>query len=108
MDGTSRTTDYVGAVEYRNDQLALIHHSEGRIVPQNNTKTEGSFVYHYDLRDPLGNVRLTFSEVPMVESSDLTMETPAAPTEEALFEHVAAARQTLAFHNTTDASNDEP
>ena len=104
VDGTRRTTDYVGAVEYRDDQLALIHHPEGRVVP----KTDGSFVYHYDLRDHLGNVRLTFSEEPMVESSDLTMETPAAPTEEALFEHVAAARQTLAFHNTTDASREEP
>ena len=104
VDGTRRTTDYVGAVEYRNDQLALIHQPEGRVIK----KADGSFVYHYDLRDHLGNVRLTFSEEPMVESSDLTMETPAAPAEEALFEHVAAARQTLAFHNTTTASSAEP
>ncbi len=104
VDGTSRTTDYVGAVEYRNDQLALIHQPEGRVIK----KSSGEFVYHYDLRDHLGNVRLTFSEEPMVASSDLTMETPAAPTEEALFEHVAAARQTLAYHNTTDASREEP
>ena len=112
VDGTSRTTDYVGAVEYRDDQLALIHHPEGRVVPKTDpgtgSGTGGSFVYHYDLRDHLGNVRLTFSEEPMVESSDLTMETPAAPTEEVLFEHVAAARQTLAYHNTTDASSNEP
>ena len=64
--------------------------------------------YHYDLKDHLGNTRVTFSNVPVTTTAQATMEASAAPTEEAVFEGVAESRQTLAFHNTTDASSEEP
>ena len=64
--------------------------------------------YRYDLKDHLGNARVTFSNVLVTTTAQATMEASAAPTEEAVFEGVAESRQTLAFHNTTDASTDEP
>ena len=60
--------------------------------------------YHYDLKDHLGNSRVTFSSKPVTTTAMATMEVSAAPEEEAVFEGVAESRQTLAFHNTTDAS----
>ncbi|MGB3852103.1 MAG: DUF6443 domain-containing protein [Tunicatimonas sp.] len=96
-------TDYLGAFEYRNGELALVHHSEGRV----SFAQGASGNYHFDLRDHLGNVRVTFSDQPVTTTATATMETAAAPTEEALFMGVAQSRHTLAFHNTTDASSEE-
>ncbi len=63
-------TDYVGGMEYRGEVLSIIGFSEGRIV----RTPEDRFVLHYDLKDHLGNVRMTLSSgannVPVVEQED--------------------------------------
>ena len=97
-------TDYAGAFEYRDSELSLLHHAEGRM-----SFVEGSDGnYHFDLKDHLGNIRVTFSDKPTTQAAMASMELGAAPLEEALFSGVAESRQTLAFHNTTDASIQEP
>ena len=102
--GEASTTDYFGGIQYKEGTLDFATHPEGRVK----RKSDGSFVYHYDLSDHLGNTRLTFSEEPMTMNSMASMEMSAAPLEEALFQNLASSRQTLAYHNTTDASISEP
>ena len=100
-----RTTHYDGPFEYDGNRLSLIHHGEGRVYYNQDSSHQA---YHFDMKDHLGNVRVTFSSVPVVLRQMLTMETTAAPEEEILFEGVSAHRQTLAFHNTTEASQLAP
>ena len=100
-----KTTRYDGPFEYDGNRLSLIHHDEGRVYYNQDSSHQA---YHFDLKDHLGNVRVTFSSVPVVLKQMLTMETTAAPEEEILFEGVSAHRQTLAFHNTTEASQLAP
>ena len=52
-------TDYMGEYIYRNNVLSRIINTEGACVRQSN----GSFVYEYDMKDHLGNTRVTFSDV---------------------------------------------
>ena len=52
-------TDYMGEYIYRNNILTRILNTEGACV----RKGDGSFVYEYDMKDHLGNTRVTFSDV---------------------------------------------
>jgi hypothetical protein len=52
-----RTHDYVGGLEYTNDSLEAIYHSEGRVYFENGTSR-----YEYNITDHLGNTRLTFTD----------------------------------------------
>ncbi len=102
-DGSpTKTTDYVAGFHYTDGTLDFIQHEEGRLM------IKDGLAYHYDLKDHLGNARVTFSNIPVTTTAQATMEASAAPVEEAVFEGVAESRQTLAFHNTTDASSSEP
>ena len=101
-DGSEpQTTDYVQGFHYQNGQLSFIQHEEGRLMMDDRA-------YHYDLKDHIGNTRVTFSSKPVTTTTMASMEMSAAPLEEAVFEGVAESRQTLAFHNTTDPSIAEP
>ena len=101
-DGSEKkTTDYVQGFHYENGKLSFLQHAEGRLMMEDKA-------YHYDLKDHLGNSRVTFSSKPVTTTSMASMEMSAAPEEEAVFEGVAESRQTLAFHNTTDPSIAEP
>ena len=104
-DGSpTKTTDYVSGFHYQDQQLAFIRHEEGRLI------VKDGLAYQYDLKDHLGNTRVTFSDTPVTTTAQATMEAaPAvASVEEAVFERVAESRHTLAFHNTTEASSEEP
>ncbi len=57
-NGTVDTYDYVNGVEYKNNVLQRISHTEGAVVRQ----TDGSYLHEYVLRDHLGNTRVTFSD----------------------------------------------
>ncbi len=61
-NGTASTvrTDYSGPFMYENSVLKCIFTPEGRIVPQNNG-TAMSYSYEYNLKDHLGNTRVTFT-----------------------------------------------
>ena len=49
--------DYLGGIEYVNNQIEAIYHSEGRVYYE-----EGVGRYEYNLTDHLGNVRLSFTD----------------------------------------------
>lgn len=51
-------TDYFGSIEYHNDMLEAIFHEEGRVVP-----VASSFKYEYDMKDHLGNLRISFCDL---------------------------------------------
>ena len=101
VGGKSKITDYVQGFHYEDNKLSFLRHDEGRLMMDDRA-------YHYDLKDHLGNSRVTFSSKPVTTTAMASMEMSAAPEEEAVFEGVAESRQTLAFHNTTDASIQEP
>ena len=104
--GKVTTTDYIGGIQYSQTEgeprlLELIAHEEGRVVP----KQDGSgFAYHYDLRDHLGNTRVTFSSETQTDSYLATMEPALAEDEEVLFGNVAETRQLDRLTNSTDPS----
>ena len=52
------TRDYIGGIEYVNDTLDAIYHSEGRIKYIDEVAR-----YEYYIRDHLGNIRLTYSDL---------------------------------------------
>jgi len=54
-----KTTDYMGNYIYEDDEIALIQHDEGRVVPQGS-----EWEYQYHIKDHLGNVRTTFTTAP--------------------------------------------
>lgn len=55
-DGTNETvTDYIGNYVYKDGVLSYIITSEGRIV-----ETSGGYQYEYNLKDHLGNTRVSF------------------------------------------------
>ena len=103
-DGSETITEYASGFQYTDDQLDFVQHDEGRLM----LSGEQAGAYHYDLKDHLGNARVTFTNVPVTTTNTASMEASAAPVEEQVFEGVAESRQTLAFHNTTDASTEEP
>jgi hypothetical protein len=51
-------TDYLGGVEYAGGALEAIYHTEGRCIPSGST-----YRYEYNLRDHLGNTRVTFADL---------------------------------------------
>ncbi|MFE7087115.1 DUF6443 domain-containing protein [Sphingobacterium spiritivorum] len=52
--------DYIGNIEYQNGNIAMIRHAEGVAI----LKTDGTYIYHYNLTDHLGNVRATLYRNP--------------------------------------------
>ena len=58
-DGTR--TDYAGGIEYKDQALESVHHSEGRVVPS--IESPGQMVFEYSIKDHLGNNRIMFSDL---------------------------------------------
>ncbi|WKN43939.1 hypothetical protein [Tunicatimonas pelagia] len=68
--------------------LELIQHEKGRVVPNPGTGSDGSgYAYHYDIRDHLGNTRVTFSSETVTDEYLATMEIdePVSGEESQLF-----------------------
>ena len=104
VQGEAVTTDYVGAFEYQNNTLALLHHPEGRVL----FAGEARPVYHYDLKDHLGNIRTTFSSQMSTTVAIATMEEDNAGYEETLFQNLSESRVPSGTHNTTPETIDIP
>jgi hypothetical protein len=58
-DGTK--TDYVGGIEYKDEALESVYHSEGRATPS--LENPGQTVFEYSIKDHLGNSRIMFSDL---------------------------------------------
>lgn len=68
-----KKSDYEGEFFYQNDTLKFMNHEEGRVV-----MTGAGPEYQYNLKDHLGNVRLTFTTKPDSEENLATLETANA------------------------------
>jgi RHS repeat-associated protein len=77
-----KSTDYVGEFIYENDALKLINHEEGRVIPDAGS---GQAEYQYNIKDHLGNVRLTFGTSPKTDQRTATYETANASNERSWF-----------------------
>ncbi len=101
----SSETDYVTGRQYQGKSLDFLVHAEGRTKFGND-----SFTQHYDLGDHLGNTRVTFQSSETITTFAASMETGGdlAAREGAYFEGVDDSRQTLAYHNASPPSSEEP
>ncbi|WP_298731628.1 DUF6443 domain-containing protein [uncultured Chitinophaga sp.] len=107
--GTSKvtTTDYMGSMVYRNNQLELISHEEGRIRPVFNNGQLQEYVYDYFLKDHLGNVRTVLTTQTEFDMYAATMETERAATEAALFSNVEESRAAKPVGYPEDETNNK-
>jgi len=55
--------DYVGGIEYIEDNLEAIYHSEGRVIKNGNGNGNNDYLFEYTLKDHLGNSRVTFADL---------------------------------------------
>jgi RHS repeat-associated protein len=82
-----KQTDYVGGLVYEDGVLQFMQHGEGRVL-LGATSADGQPEYQYHMKDHLGNVRLTFTSKPQVDTYMATMETERAQEEESQFLNV--------------------
>ncbi len=101
-----KRTDYMGEFIYENNELQLIQHEEGRIVPD---ATTGNFDYQYHLKDHLGNVRLTFTTRPKEIIFELNYENdPDNVDDIAIFEDVSVLSMEEFNHTEGTYANSTP
>lgn len=99
IDGSGNVlgkVDYVGAIEYADDEIAQLYTDEGRAYKQN-----GKFHYEYMLTDHQGNNRVSFGVLPERYEYLATMETERATKENADFAFPANLRTTAENHTPT-------
>ncbi|HEY8936261.1 MAG TPA: DUF6443 domain-containing protein, partial [Cyclobacteriaceae bacterium] len=77
-----KKTEYVGEFFYENDTLKFINHAEGRVV-----MTGSQPEYQYNLKDHLGNVRVTFTSKTTTQQYTAGFEAANQSTESANFLH---------------------
>jgi RHS repeat-associated protein len=82
-----KKTDYVGEYFYENDTLKFINHEEGRVVMTSLSPGEGQgeAEYQYNMKDHLGNVRMTFTTKDDIQVSTATLETANVASEQGKF-----------------------
>jgi RHS repeat-associated protein len=76
-----KKTSYVGEYIYENDTAKIILHDEGRVIPE----LDGTFTYDYNLKDHLGNNRLTFTTKEKEDVYTATMEPANEESERSTF-----------------------
>lgn len=96
-----KTTDYIGEFVYENNLLQFVNHEEGRIVADNSPGAPHPWEYQYNLKDHLGNVRLTFSEKTTTTEYKATLETATQTSEQNTFRNYS--RNNFDLHDHTDA-----
>ncbi|MBL7854171.1 MAG: hypothetical protein JNL17_07225 [Cyclobacteriaceae bacterium] len=97
-------SDYVGDLQYDNDQLVLASTPEGRVV-----KNSSGWDYEYFHKDHQGNVRLTYGKLKETLSYRATLENPPGSTlgttEENTFRNINTTRHTDPALNYTRSSD---
>jgi RHS repeat-associated protein len=76
--GTHNYTHYIGNVVYEGNTLSYILTEEGRLVPFG-TGSERVFKYEYNLKDHLGNSRVTFMGTDLGGPVDIVQKTSYYP-----------------------------
>ncbi|MEQ8574080.1 MAG: RHS repeat-associated core domain-containing protein, partial [Fulvivirga sp.] len=94
--------DFAGEFYYENDTLRFISHQEGKAVPE----IDGNYTYLYDIKDHLGNNRLSFTSKPKNWEFDASMEGENSSDEEMLFSNVQETRVTFNGANHTPGGNE--
>jgi RHS repeat-associated protein len=77
-EGTETLTHYVGNVIYEGGALSYILSDEGRIIADG-TGADRKFLYEYNLKDHLGNTRVTFMVTGPGGSVDVVQTTSYYP-----------------------------
>ncbi|NSL85544.1 hypothetical protein ECE50_001795 [Chitinophaga sp. Mgbs1] len=85
-------TDYISGLVYQNDSLQFIPHEEGRIRAFAKANQPVAYFYDYFVKDHLGNVRMVLTDQQDTSIYRASMETAAAPVENALFSNVDNTR----------------
>jgi hypothetical protein len=90
-NGTTTTKDYIGGIEYNNNDLEAVYHAEGRVTYDPTTVALGEingFEYEYSIKDHLGNSRVMFSDLngngQVTESEIIQAEPACCANEQAL------------------------
>jgi RHS repeat-associated protein len=99
----TKRSDYSGEMFYENDTLRFINHEEGRIV-----MTGSAPEHQYNLKDHLGNVRVTFTSKDETETATATLEDANAATEQGQFlnyEEAITVNERLFDHTHRMAGN---
>lgn len=65
------TTDYIDDIQYKNGQLAFVDNEEGRAVKNTGN---GVYTYEYNLKDHLGNVRVSIDKDPNTQEARVIQE----------------------------------
>lgn len=91
--------DYVGLVEYLDDEVNQVFTDEGRAYRQND-----AYHYEYFLTDHQGNNRVAFGNLPERNIYTATMETEKSSMEESEFSFPSNIRSTA--HNHTPLQNE--
>ncbi|MEM1408843.1 MAG: peptidoglycan DD-metalloendopeptidase family protein, partial [Bacteroidota bacterium] len=100
-----KTVDYIGEFIYENNEIALIQHEEGRIVPALDAGPR-TYEYEYYLKDHLGNTRVVFTTDPKTIDFGLNYESNSAdPDDETLFDNLQNVI-TADIHDRVDAGNE--
>jgi RHS repeat-associated protein len=74
-----KRTDFVGAFVYEDGVLVSVHHDEGKIVIPAPSATDTSPEYHYEIKDNVGNTRVTFTAKEKTVELKATMEDNGQP-----------------------------
>lgn len=61
--GLAQTTEYINGFQYLNGQLQFFPHAEGYVRPIYNQNQITSYLYVYQYKDHLGNVRLSYADL---------------------------------------------
>src|SRR5690606_38351715 len=69
-DGPIMTTEYINGFQYLNGQLQFFPQAEGYVKPND----DGSYLYVYQYKDHLGNIRLSYADCNGDENIDLATE----------------------------------
>ncbi|MET6997735.1 DUF6443 domain-containing protein [Chitinophaga defluvii] len=100
-------TDYAGGLVYQNDTLQFLGHEEGRIRVVYKTGQAPVYWYDYFVKDHLGNVRMVLTEQSDLTMYAATMETEAAPMENALFSNIDNSRMAKPVGYPEDNTTEE-
>lgn len=68
--GSDGTWDYISGIVYQNNAISFIQTEEGRA----NRNADGSYSYEYNLKDHLGNVRISFDKNTATGQAELIQE----------------------------------